>query len=96
MKKGGRYENAEVEDKIYVSLQPAVMETIRTHMRTQDQHQSDNQALVSLPEPIYQDLHAGQEQGAVSLDGVKTYINLINREIKKYKRDYKASFGYCF
>ena len=80
-----------MEEKVYVSLRPAVRETLRAHMRAQDNHGSDNQTPVSLPEPIYQDLHGGQEQRPVPLDDVKMYINQINTEIQKYKRDYQAS-----
>ena len=86
-----RYENAEIEDKVYVSLRPAVMETIRAHMRTQNTQGSENPAPVSLPEQVYEDLYCGQERRPVPLNGVKTYINLIETEIQKYRNDYQAS-----
>ena len=91
VRRGANYENTEIEDKIYVSLRPSVMNTIRAHMRTHENKEAENQTIVSLPEQVYEDVHSGQERRPVSLDGVKTYINLIETEIQKYRNDYQAS-----
>ena len=91
MKKVARYENTEIEDKVYVSLRPAVMETIRAHMRTQNTQGSENPLSASLPEQIYEDLYFGQERRPVPLDGIKTYINLMETEIHKYRNDYQVN-----
>ena len=81
-------ENNEVSEKIYVSLQPSVMDTIRDHLQSEKSSYQN----VLLPEPVYDYVYTthGKQPKPVQLKNVKNYIDQIQDEIGKFKEAYQV------
>ncbi len=84
------YQNTEAENKVYVSLNPSVMEAIRKHIKAQKQKKQE--APAHLPAPIYEEAysHMANRRPVLRMAEVHTYVNQLQQEINKQKKKYQV------